>query len=311
MTEPLAALFVVAYVLLHLRARSTGTAASWALAGALLTLVNLTKVVLYYLPPIVLLEILWTYRRDRAALGRAAGGFLLGVLGALAPWTLRNAVVLGRFLPLVDVQGYELFVANYLPPEDEIDAYAPLPPTELVGRLYAAAEAERTPWLAEHDAETAARIQWDAGLANLRRYAVDHPDLLVKLVLGKLASFWLLPERFVGPYPFLGRSASDAFLVHWPTLRVAFMVFAAIGFVSLWARPGPSLALAFASLGLYHLALSVATLSEPRYHVHLAPVFAVLAAIGVFAAVRAPCSRARRVPWRDILEWSPRWARRL
>ena len=119
MSEPLAATLLSGGVLAVLWAWDGGRR-RWLLPGALLG--GLALVRPEYLGVAVLIAIVIAIRELRsdwrASLLRAAV-FLLAAFVVIAPWTIRNAVALDRFVPISTGGGQVLFAGTYLPSEGD------------------------------------------------------------------------------------------------------------------------------------------------------------------------------------------------
>ena len=93
----------------------------WLAPGALLGLTTLTRP--EYLPFVALFALLalarvWLGHRAGLVPGLVAALLLVvAFCGVLAPWTVRNYLVLDRFVPVTTGGGKALFVATYLPGE--------------------------------------------------------------------------------------------------------------------------------------------------------------------------------------------------
>ncbi|MGE0455627.1 MAG: ArnT family glycosyltransferase [Vicinamibacteria bacterium] len=88
-----------------------------ALAGVLWGLAVLVRETSLYLTPLVALWLL--VRRGRQGRARAAAFFLAALL-AIAPWTYRNWVVFGAFVPVSTAGGLNLWQGNAALPREEI-----------------------------------------------------------------------------------------------------------------------------------------------------------------------------------------------
>jgi 4-amino-4-deoxy-L-arabinose transferase-like glycosyltransferase len=110
-SEPLFLVFLL-LAGLALLAAADGPSRGWALAaGALLGLAALTRPTALALAPLLAAP-LFDRRRPRAAgLGLAACA-LTGLLLALSPWTLRNALRFHELIPVSDAGGVSLYAGN-------------------------------------------------------------------------------------------------------------------------------------------------------------------------------------------------------
>jgi 4-amino-4-deoxy-L-arabinose transferase-like glycosyltransferase len=123
LAEPVALFWLPAAMLAFLWASDGGRVWRWLAPGALLGLTTLTRP--EYLPFVALLAVLalvrvaWRHpggRRAGLAPGIAAGALVvIAFCAVLAPWTVRNALTLHRFVPVTTGGGKALFVATYLP----------------------------------------------------------------------------------------------------------------------------------------------------------------------------------------------------
>jgi dolichyl-phosphate-mannose-protein mannosyltransferase len=121
MTEPLATTLLAAGVLGFLWAADGRGLASWAVPGLLFGLLAMVRP--EYLPfgvLLALLALLLVHRRAGFKLGLAAAALLLvAFILPIAPWTVRNAVVLDRFVPISIGGGKALFIGTYLPADGD------------------------------------------------------------------------------------------------------------------------------------------------------------------------------------------------
>jgi len=117
MTEPLAATLLSGAVLAVIWASDPGRGlAAWALPGALLGAMSLVRP--EYLVVSLLIGLVVGARglrgSPRAGLARA-GVLLAALVLVLAPWAVRNAIVLDRFVPISTGGSQVLFAGTYLP----------------------------------------------------------------------------------------------------------------------------------------------------------------------------------------------------
>ena len=117
MTEPLGATLLSGSVLAILRAADRPGAARWLGPGLLLGATAMVRP--EYLAVAVLMALLLFARSlrpqgARRALAQAAV-LLAGVAIVVAPWTIRNLIVLDRFVPISTGGGQVLFAGTYLP----------------------------------------------------------------------------------------------------------------------------------------------------------------------------------------------------
>jgi len=119
MSEPLAASLLSGGVLAALWAWDGGRW-RWLLPGLLFGALALTRPEYLAIAGLVALAVFAREARDdwRTSLARA-GIFLLGLIVVVAPWTVRNAVALDRFVPISTGGGQVLFAGTYLPSDGD------------------------------------------------------------------------------------------------------------------------------------------------------------------------------------------------
>jgi len=195
MTEPFFICSVLAMLLLGLRisgeARDLTSPQAlplkgwgeWALLGLIAGLAALLRQTVLFWLPVEMAWILWAGRKRWDGWRRPLAGTLasLGVaMLVVLPWTARNFVVYGAFLPLNSNAGYAFYAANH--PNHGVhfdqDYVAPLPEDLLAQDLN---EAQWTTALTRR------------GLA----FIVEEPLRYLRLTLSKAGvqfAFWFLPE---------------------------------------------------------------------------------------------------------------------
>jgi Dolichyl-phosphate-mannose-protein mannosyltransferase len=110
-SEPLFILLLLGAGYLLLAAADRPSTNFAILAGALLGLATLTRATALTLAPFLAAPIVSRRYPMRVRTHLAAAG-LVGFLFVLAPWTLRNAIAFGRFLPVSDMGGSALYDGN-------------------------------------------------------------------------------------------------------------------------------------------------------------------------------------------------------
>jgi hypothetical protein len=187
-SEPLFILLLVGagYFLLAAADRSSTNLA--LVAGALLGLAALTRATALTLAPFLASPIACRRYPMRVRTHLAAAG-LVGFLFVLAPWTLRNAITFGRFIPVSDMGGSALYDGNSdwtrrfyeLKSREEYDRWIKAYARDLHERI--AALARKDP-AAAHPSDYFGRIAVADSLA--------HPGATLAL-LGRKALDWLRP----------------------------------------------------------------------------------------------------------------------
>ncbi len=266
LSEPLAAFLLAAAMLAFLSAAESADRRRWALTGVLLGALALTRA--EYLPFAVVFAIITGVlvgRRQSRRGGLVSGALVLaGAAVVVAPWTIRNAVVLDRAVPVTTGGGKALFIGTFLPgdgrqvptKEKLIERYGPAPTEDLLDRV-----AGRYP---ELDRDRAlARI----GRENLRRYAGEQPGAYADMLVEKAGLVW-----YRGSSP----AAAPAGWV-WMHRAVLVLALAALAILALRRRFEAAL-LGLPLVGV--TALGALLLAVPRRNVPLMPLVLALAGAG-------------------------------
>ena len=294
MTEPLAAFLLAASVWALLRALDPGRGwPSWTGAGVLFGLAALARAELLAvgLLLVVVAGLLVVRRREWRQGLALAGAAAAGVVLAVAPWTIHNAVAHDRFLPVADGAGKALFIGTYVPAYDrgfsdpdfrvlhrmrleypwldrETASLYPNSPHRLpAGRNLAAVGARLYPGL--RDDQVGAKL----GRQNLDRYAWGDPT--------GFAGFLARKEAFVWSH-----GATDAMnAVGWRILHLALVALALVGLILLALRRRPEAAI-LGTLFVAALLLAAFTQPTPRRNLALVPELAALAGFAVAEGAR-------------------------
>ena len=202
LAEPVALFWLPAAMLAFLWASDGGRIWRWLAPGALLGLTTLTRP--EYLPFVALFALLalarvWLGHRAGLLPGLAAALLLVvAFCGVLAPWTVRNSIVLDRFVPVTTGGGKALFVATYLPG----DGRQQLVKRQLIARYYGKKD---LPYVQVRDtamepllnrvAKKYPELGRDAALArigreNFKKYATEQPLDYAWMVIRKIQNMW-------------------------------------------------------------------------------------------------------------------------
>jgi 4-amino-4-deoxy-L-arabinose transferase-like glycosyltransferase len=121
MTEPMATTLLAAGVLGFIWAADGRGAGAWAVPGLLFGLLAMVRP--EYLPfgfLLALLALLLVRRRSGPRAGVAVAAVMLAAFALpVIPWTIRNALVLDRFVPISTGGGKALYVGTYLPADGD------------------------------------------------------------------------------------------------------------------------------------------------------------------------------------------------
>jgi len=275
MGEPLAATLLSGGVLAVLWAWDGGRW-QWLLPGVLFGALALVRPEYLAVAVLVALAVFAREARDdwRQSLARAAI-FLLGVAVVIAPWTIRNAVALDRFVPISTGGGQVLFAGTYLPSDGD---------PEKVG---AKVVAENPDLFQPQDAQ---RLRLEQILARLA--ADRHPGMETDRALSKLGKEQLWDDIGEEPVEYAGFVATKIWRVWshgprevmrepvWEILHWALVALGLLGLAMLaWRRRWE--ALLIGTLFLAITALSALLVASPLRVLVLMPLLGALSAVGI------------------------------
>jgi 4-amino-4-deoxy-L-arabinose transferase-like glycosyltransferase len=279
LSEPLAAFTLSGAVLGIFWAADPGRSTwAWLLPGALLGATALTRPEYLMFAAVLGLVVLVKMARDRGIrLGIASAALFVGAFAlVLAPWTVRNFVVLDKFVPVTTGGGKALFVATYLPG----DGRQLRVKRELIRRFEGKREVTdrevadtQMKDLLDKVARKYPDLERDAALAkigreNFRKYMREDPVGYAEMVATKMWNVW---RRGSGPTM---RGSG------WIAFHYGILAFAVLGLVVLaWRRRWEVLVLGLLILGI--TVLGGLLLAVPRRNVPLMPLVLTLAACGV------------------------------
>jgi 4-amino-4-deoxy-L-arabinose transferase-like glycosyltransferase len=304
LTEPLAATLLVASLLAYINAASPplpgGARESdmdgpslprpgmprWALAGVLLGLLALVRPEYLAIAALLpLLALAWNVRGGnwrRAA--TAAGVSLLATAVVLAPWTIRNAIVLDRFVPVSTGGGKALYIGTYLDADGNGPKLRELLLSErpaLRAQLGAAGGPLDDPdrlvlerVLARVAAERYPKMDTDAALGRLGRQnleddVTEEPWNFAGMLVDKGYETWTEPARAV------------MWTEPWRALQLGILVLALAGLAVLVWRRRQFQALACGLVLLYMTAVGALLIASPRRELVVLPLLAALAGVAV------------------------------
>jgi 4-amino-4-deoxy-L-arabinose transferase-like glycosyltransferase len=276
MGEPLAATLLSGAVLAIFWADDRDGAVSWLLPGALLGATAMVRP--EYLGIALLLAVVVFARTVGNDWQRALTQttiLLAGVILVVAPWAIRNAAALDRFVPISTGGGQVLFAGTYLPSDGD--------PEEVGAEVVA-----RHPELFARDA--AERLRLEQILARLA--AARYPDLEADRALSRMGREQLGDDISEQPLEFAGFVAAKVGRIWahgprdvmreplWAALHWALIGFGLLGLGLLaWRRRWEALVLATVFFGI--TALSALLVASPRRVLVMLPLVAALAGAGV------------------------------
>ena len=282
MTEPLSATLLIGAVLAFLRASDENdwrwAGAAGLLAGAL-TLVRAEFIVLLLLLPLLALV-----RRphDLRAAALPAATIALGAVLVIAPWTIRNASALDRFVPVSTGGGKTLYIGTNLEADGDAvklreNLLAEYP--QLAQRL-----AQRGPvddpdnyaleyllLRVAHDedpGEEPDEVLGRLGREQLGDAITEHPGELIGLLWSKTYDTWTQPAR----------ETMD--LLGWRVLQFS-LIFGALGGLIILAVRRRFEALVLGLVLLFITAVGAVLIASPRRALTAAPLVCALAAAGL------------------------------
>jgi 4-amino-4-deoxy-L-arabinose transferase-like glycosyltransferase len=276
MGEPLAATLLSGAVLATLwAAEAHRRRATWLLPGALfgaLALVRPEYLAVALLVGLVVAAKDW--RRERWASATGAAALIAGLVLVVAPWTVRNAIALGRFVPVSTGGGQVLFAGTYLPSGGDPERVG----EEVVERhpgLFGPHAVERLRMeqiLARLAAQRYPGTESDRALARMGREQLWHdvseePLEYAGFVAAKVARIWWHGPRDVMREP------------GWELLHWALVALGLVGLVVL-AKQRRWEALLLATIFVAITAISALLVASPRRVLVMMPLVAGLAGVG-------------------------------
>jgi hypothetical protein len=284
LTEPLAATLLSTGLVVFLSAADRHSLWLWPASGLLFGLTALVRP--EYLVLAVLLPLLWLGRE--AIRGRLRGAWaplaitLAATALVLAPWTIRNAVELHRFVPISTGGGKALFIGTYLDADGDS--------VEVREQLLAERPALRVHLEARGPVDEPAHMALERVLARVagQRY----PDLETDAALGRLGRQNLEDDVTDEPLRFAGMLASKSYETWtdaargvmldqpWRALQLAVVILALAGLAILaWRRRFEALVTGLVLL--YMTAIAALLIASPRRELVVLPVLTALAGTAV------------------------------
>jgi 4-amino-4-deoxy-L-arabinose transferase-like glycosyltransferase len=278
MGEPLATTLLAGAVLAILWAADADGWSRWLLPGVMFGALALVRP--EYLGVAVLVSLVVLFRRGRSGWSRTLAQALFLLLGAVvvvAPWTVRNAIALDRFVPVSTGGGQVLFAGTYLPSDGDPERVG----AEVVRRhpeLFGPHAAERLRLeqiLARLAEQRYPRMETDRALSKMGKEQLwddvsEEPLEYAGFVTRKVWRIWAYGQRAVMRQP-------GWKLFHWAlvALGLAGLIMLAI------RRRWESLLLATIFLAI--TAVSALLVASPRRVLVMMPLVAALAGVGAMA----------------------------
>ncbi|MEK6278116.1 MAG: glycosyltransferase family 39 protein [Actinomycetota bacterium] len=315
MTEPLATTLLAGALLACFRASDRGGTLAWALPGLLLGLMAMVRPEYLMFGALLPLLALWRSRRatgPRPALVAAVAAALAFAIPIL-PWTIRNAIVLDRLVPISTGSGKVLYIGTYLPTggdgtelRQELLERDPAMRRRLVNELQPARPAAADPWPLFSQLEPAEGLDPQVRLSQRLRgervveleqvldqvAARRYPGTPTDVALGRMGRHNLSSNFGDDPFgmgEMLARKAYEAWITGpratmletpWRIWHALIVAFALLGMIVVAQRRRWE-AVPFALLALAATALSALLIASPRRVIVILPVLAALAGTGV------------------------------
>jgi tetratricopeptide (TPR) repeat protein len=276
--ESVALCLLDASVLLALGALARPTALAFWCAGAVLGLLALSRINALALAPLIL-TVVWLHLGNRAAVARATGALLLGLVMIIAPVTLRNRLVSGEWIPITVSGGQVLYTANN--PDNPTGELSPVPgvrSTSLFERIDFHRKAEAETGRAMTPGEVSA--YW--GRKSLE-FSLGHPAAQARMVGHRFLQFWNKEE--LADNHSIDQFKQFSWVLRAPLPGYWFVAPLAIaGLVLAWPRRR-ALALPYMAVGGYLLSLLPFWISS-RYRVPIAGLLIFFAALALAHVIR-------------------------
>jgi 4-amino-4-deoxy-L-arabinose transferase-like glycosyltransferase len=266
---------------------------AWLVPGLLFGALTLVRP--EYLAVVVLLAVVVFARKARSnwrhSLAQAAI-LLAGAAIVVVPWTIRNAIALGRFVPVSTGGGQVLFAGAYMPSGGDPEAvgrevlerhpglrrklsaqYLPRGAAPTLNAVLARVRLEQI--LAALAAQRYPGVESDAALARMGRERLwrdvsEQPLEYAGFVAAKVARIWAHGPRDVMRRPL------------WEALHWALVALGLLGLVAL-ARQRPWEAVLLAVVFVSITAISALLVASPRRVLVMVPLVAALAGVGATA----------------------------
>jgi 4-amino-4-deoxy-L-arabinose transferase-like glycosyltransferase len=281
--EYLLTLLLALAILWFLKMTDSGSRLDAVGIGLLLGAASLVNQVVILLPLALwtALFLMWARKAETLFLASIT---LLTMAAVILPWTARNYLVSGRFIP-VHSGGITQFVKGNF--EFEFYAQAPLRSVE-IARISEAhlAQVLTLPEQLDVRDEGMDQLLLPHAIAFLR----DEPQSMVWKIAGQFPRFWYLSETPLKSYALLA--------IQLPLLALALM--GAVHLLLTKHRPPISVAILLVTIAYFNLVYA-ATHVEGRYSTPILPFVIVLAAIALAAAIERIRDRQLLTPSKSMI----------
>jgi len=273
----LATFLATCFLLALLASLDRPTGPRWFGAGLLLGLLGLARGNLLLLAALALVLLFAWLRRTSARdeLTHLAAVFLVGIVVAIVPITVRNAILTGGFIPVATNGGINFYTGN----NPEADGYSPIP----AGALW-----ERTWYEQTNAAAWTHRQQENYWFRKGLSFVAHHPGRTLSLLVKKAYLYWAaydIPNNLSYAW---GRE-------HAPLLRLLPFTFALLGplgllGIALGGRRGRTVWIVTLFIAAQMLSVIIFFVNG-RYRMPALPAICVLAAFALVELARLARSR--------------------
>lgn len=267
----LSALWLALILWMTLALRDRQSLANWAVYGALWAAGALLNPSMLAVMPFLFCWLVWRARkRANSSLWRAAVALAVFALG-MAPWTIRNYRVFGKFLPVRSVFGITLWMGNN-PIAVGVNSFPMLPTLNL-------GEAEKFKQTGEVNY---ARAKGEEALS----FIDSHPAIVVRHVLHDFASFWFsVSDRPNGDWRTAPRYVKSLLIANAIMILICWF-----GIILAWHSANPHFVL-YATVLLFFPLVYYLTFSLVRYRFTVDPLITILFAYSISQLASGPFSK--------------------
>ena len=276
--ESVALFLLDASVLLALGALARPTGLAFWCTGSVLGLLALSRINALALVPLLLIAV-WLHLDNKAAVARAAGALLLGVVMIIAPVTLRNRLVSGEWIPITVSGGQVLYTANN--PDNPTGELNPVPGVRATSLF------ERIDFHRKAEAETGRSMTPGEVSAHWGRksleFSLAHPVAQARMIGHRFVQFWNGAE--LADNHSIDQFKQFSWVLRAPLPGYWFVApLALVGLALAWPRRR-ALALSYLAVGGYLLSLLPFWVSS-RYRLPIIGLLIFFAALALAHAIQ-------------------------
>ena len=260
LTETLTAFLLTSSMFILVKAWEEKRKRDWTVSGILLGLSTLTRPVTLLFPLFFGVK-LFCSSKKKFAPALFISLFCLGMVLPISPWTVRNAIVFHKFIPVTTDAGYNLWVGSYLPWDGDYN-WKDLSDMKNLVKGLSPIEADKK--------------FFSEAMKNIRQ----NPGAYVFLCFRKSGRFWL---QIPGGRRVLENSLSAKILIF--ILQYFLLFLAVLGIRSAFQEKNPFVFIPILMITYFTLT-HIFLLAIPRYHIPVLPLVAVIAGRGAIHCAR-------------------------